>query len=75
MTLKTPAQIATEHARLIANNHITVTATPEALAEFLRCAIEADRAQRDDTDADLLGGMFGDPVAQLDNLTIRSPRA
>jgi hypothetical protein len=46
VTEKTPRQIAVEHATVIAGGDALVQATPEALAEFLRCAIEADRAQR-----------------------------
>jgi len=46
MTLKIPAEIAVEHATKIAQGDSMVHATPEALSEFLRCAIEADRAQR-----------------------------
>lgn len=46
MSLKTPRDIAIEHATRIAGSDAIVRATPEALAEFLRCAIEADRAQR-----------------------------
>lgn len=42
---KTPKQIADEHAAIISLGEPVVTASPEALSEFLRCAIEADRAQ------------------------------
>jgi hypothetical protein len=66
MTTRTPEQIATEHAQKIAQGSAVVKATPEALAEFLRCAIEADRAQRVTDDerealARIIQGFEGDP--------------
>ncbi|WP_143015810.1 hypothetical protein [Microbacterium sp. 77mftsu3.1] len=46
VTIKTPREIAIEHATIIAKGDASISMSPEALAEFLRCAIEADRAQR-----------------------------
>jgi len=46
--MKTPEQIAQEHAAIIARGENTITMSPEALAEFLAAAIKVDRAQRED---------------------------
>ena len=45
MAALTPKQIADIHTEKIARGDDLVRATPAALSEFLRCAIEADRRQ------------------------------